>query len=242
MVELARPGESLGTFLATNGSGYRPPDPKPRDRFHPKQAMIATLFAQKNRTELPILEPRGFFSDGTSELFDDGSHGDGAAHDGDYANTFTDANMEGTYTFRFSISGRTPTGDHFRDTITISRWVSVNVSPPWSTFDIVNMRPGKLPRAKVVLTPKDSFGNFLGPFAPTTVSFGTSVGALVNGVVSNFDGSYTQEIDYPPGRMPIVTATVQGKALIPTVVGSGLVPWLVRLLRRFVNWLLRRLK
>lgn len=40
------------------------------------------------------------------ELYDDGLHGDGAANDGIYANTFSDTSSLGTYDFRIAVSGQ----------------------------------------------------------------------------------------------------------------------------------------
>jgi hypothetical protein len=46
-------------------------------------------------------------------LFDDGGHGDGDAGDGVYANYFEDTNVEGTYSFRVTGSGDSPSGVAF---------------------------------------------------------------------------------------------------------------------------------
>lgn len=49
----------------------------------------------------------------TLTLFDDGTHGDGAANDGVYANSFTDTQNEGTYSFQVSADGTSPAGIDF---------------------------------------------------------------------------------------------------------------------------------
>jgi len=46
-------------------------------------------------------------------LYDDGSHGDGRAKDGVYANLYTDTFNSGSYIFNFDVSGKTSTGHPF---------------------------------------------------------------------------------------------------------------------------------
>jgi Mg-chelatase subunit ChlD len=58
------------------------------------------------------------------ELFDDGSHGDSAAGDGVYGNTFTNTSGVGSYTFRLSASGQTQAGEAFTRQATRSVFVA----------------------------------------------------------------------------------------------------------------------
>jgi len=248
-VELARPGISLGTFLATNGKGYQPPSPAGPDPAHPKLAMLQQLLRQQDMTELPIIRPPSIFVDGTNELFDDGAHNDGAMKDGDYANVYDNLDKEGTYTWRFFVEGRLPDGSSFNRLITISKWVDVRVNPLLSSV-VVNYNlpaPSGLQAAQIVILPVAPHKEYLGPFRADELRFRATAGAFTgeaelgsvsDGVVfrqadgeatvSHYDGRYSRVLVYRPGEAPVVTVTVQGQSFTPIVVApsssGGLAP------------------
>ena len=188
----------------------------------------------------------GIFADGTSLLIDDGAHGDDAAGDGIYANTFADTTKEGTYTFTFDIVATLPDGSTFARTYTESKWVGVEVAP-WNS--VVNLTAatslaGGLVSRQIIVTPRDARGEFLGPFRTNEVAFRTTVGSFQGDLVDLPDGRYSQALVYDRGQNPIVTITVQGKPLEPVVVEPGggclVAPavWLIALLK----WLIAALK
>ncbi|MBP2326531.1 hypothetical protein JOF56_006916 [Kibdelosporangium banguiense] len=230
-VELARPGEGLGSFLSANGSGYKPGNQSGPDPLAPKAAMLNALLQRKDRHELPVETPKGFFRDGTDELWDDGRHRDGVPDDGTYTNTYDKLDKEGLYTWRFTITGQTPDGNPFLRVATRTLWVSVGVDPAASKVEQkpVEVR-GERQAVAITVTPMDSRGERLGPFRASEVKFTTDQGRFVpftptpsDGVVypqqekgellSHYDGRYTQILTYDPRVRTTVTITVQGRKL-----------------------------
>ena len=62
-------------------------------------------------------------------LFDDGSHGDGAAGDGVYANSFSGTFAAGTYVFSAAASGTSNTGEVFTRQSELSTYITENPHP-----------------------------------------------------------------------------------------------------------------
>lgn len=60
----------------------------------------------------------------TISLYDDGTHGDGAANDGIYANYYTNTSIDGSYTFTINASGTAPIGGQFNRFDVLSTFVS----------------------------------------------------------------------------------------------------------------------
>jgi hypothetical protein len=251
-----RPGEGLGTFLSINGPRYTPRPfipisragaPASAEIFAPKSTMLQTLLAERSMTQLPeTVLTTGIFADGTSRLIDDGAHGDGAAGDGNYANTFADTTKEGTYTFIFEISVTLPDGTIFPSTFKQSKWVGVEVAP-WNsavTVSTATTLPGDNLSRQIVVMPKDARGEFLGPFRTNEVAFHTTAGSFQGDLVDLPNGSYTRTLVYATNQNPIVTITVQGKPLEPALVEPGHgclaapVLWLIALLK----WIIAKLK
>jgi hypothetical protein len=240
-VELARPGEGLGTFLGTNGPQYRPTPPHSADPLTPKGAMFEQLLRQKDMTGLPILKPTVIFADGTNELFDDGTHEDGQAKDGDYANVFTNADKEGTYTWRFHARGHLPDGSAFSRVLTMSKWVGVNVEPLHSpvTVDFGLSAPQGFQAAQIFVKPTDRREELLGPFRTNEIQFRTTSGRFEANTTSHFDGQYSRVLTYRQGTVPIVTVSIQGKDIGPIVVAPGFLGAVERVVRSWHNWFLR---
>ena len=252
VVELAAPGESLGTFLAVNSQRFQITTvpvatttstgtvPAGNDPPRPKQVLLNQLLELKDMKELPVIKPSGFFVDGTDRLWDDGAHGDGLPNDGRYANTYARTDKEGTYTFRFHSSGQTPDGSRFADTITMSRWVGVNVDPT-SSLVVVNTLPPRDDRfqvAQIVVTPKDRGGQFLGPFRSSAIKFTATNAAFQGELIMHPDGRYSRELIYQRGKVPIVTVNVQGKSFPPIPVAAGCLGRIIELAYSWLQWLL----
>lgn len=249
-VELARPGESLGTFLAENNQLYNPgreqgPDPAP-----PKEDMLRQLLAGTKRDSLIVPSPPKIFADGTNELFDDGTHEDGADNDGNYANIYKQVDKEGAYTFRFLITGTLSDGSGFNRLLVVSTWCGIRVDPSASTTAITPLgTSGSLIQVQIKVTPRDASGEFLGPFRADEISFSTTAGAFQGEIESQLDGSYTQVLAYREGDDPVVTITVQDQPFprLPVTQSPGLTPpkpsrvcaALLRCLRRLADRLER---
>jgi Mg-chelatase subunit ChlD len=256
-VELARPGESLGTFLATNGAGYQPTQPSPPDPDAPKAQMLKDLLRRHDKGPgLPILTPPSIFEDGSNQLFDDGAHHDEAAGDGNYANRYLELDKEGSYTWRFAVAGELPDGSAFTRVITVSKWVGIRVDPGSSpvTTSVLASPPG-LQLTQITVYPKDRNGEFLGPFRPEDVVFKSSScpfqklerQTVPEGVVfpqkdggsmvSRYDGGYTRVVECEQGRSSTITIIVQGQQLKPITTGQprGCLPSLLTLLLALVR-------
>jgi Mg-chelatase subunit ChlD len=230
--ELARPGESLGSFLATGGSEYRPPRPQPPDPNAPKAQMISTLLRRAGRTELPVVTPGPVFEDGSAELVD----ADGT---GDYRNRFIDTDTEGSYAWRFTINGRLADGSEFSRLLVVSRWVGVSVDPDATRVDVAPLEPDeRFERWAVTVYPRDRRGQQLGPFRPADVRFDTDTAAfevevpesgrgvvypLPDGgvILSRYDGGYTRVLRSPRGVVARAVVTVKGTVLPVIYLGAG---------------------
>ena len=233
-VELARPGESLGTFLSTNGKRYRPGPAAGADPGSPKDQMLDQLLRPKFPEGLPILRPEKIFDDSSAELFDDGAHEDGAAGDGNFANRFVDTDKEGTYTWRFAVYGALADGTEFSRLLTISKWVGISIDPAASTISTSSQTaPDGTTRTAITVYPKDSRGEFLGPFRPEDVVFKSDGCPFEEGrpdqedrsgvvyrtrdggaMLSRYDGGYTRVVvcdKDPHGRVSIVVKGVRMK-------------------------------
>ncbi len=145
-------------------------------------------------------------------LFDDGTHGDVAAYDGTYTNRFANTRKEGTYSFYFQAKGPTQNGNFFTRERQVQTYLSVKPTSKTIEMEAVRVVGADDQRFDVVVTPKDPYGNFLGPghlgLVTVVADGGTPMGVLRD----NLNGSYTQTIVVPPGTDPQdvpVTATVR---------------------------------
>jgi hypothetical protein len=222
-VDVARPGEGLGTFLATNSGLYkqkqRSTKPEGPDPDAGKGLMFKTILQLKGMDSLPVLTPPAF------HLQDDGAHGDGAANDGDYANSFTDTTKEGTYTFRFRIEGTLADGSRFSRLFVRSTWVGVKPDPVATTMAWTTL--GGLPSGQsgqlLTIKPVAANGELLGPFRHDVITVTVSHGVLDGALVDNLDGSYSQRVLYKGGEDPIVNVEIYGAPMRPTgpTLGDG---------------------
>lgn len=242
-VELARPGESLGTFLSVNSKGYQPGRQESADPLAPKPAMLSTLLQQKKMSGLPIIKPPAIFDDGSNQLFDDGSHHDWAAGDGVYANTYSSTDKEGSYMWRFNVQGTLPDGSPFSRLITLATFVGINVSPTVSATQVLfgQPAPAGFQAAQVTIVPKDLKGEYLGPFRPDQVVFTTTAGSFREPYTQfRYDGTYYRTVVYKQGQLPVVTVEVQGKCGQPIIIAKGCLGWLGGLIGRIYLWFVNR--
>jgi hypothetical protein len=242
-IDVARPGEGLGTFLATNapryiqsrqagttiaatgsvtGAGAAPvttaathvPAPSPKvDPAQGKALMYQSLLQVLDMQELPVIIPPQF------ELYDDGAHGDGAADDGFYAAAFTDTLKEGTYSFRFRVSGKLPDGSSYSRIYVRSTWVGVKPDPllmgaVWTVLDA--------PLRLLTFRPKTRSGEFLGPFRQDVISLSIVDGTFDGPLVDNLDGSYSQRVmGATLNADPLVLISIYGTPMQPTSPSRG---------------------
>lgn len=142
------------------------------------------------------------YADQDFELFDDSRHEDGAMEpDGIFGNPLTDLlKTEGHYAFRAVASY----GDHCTATRE-ALWtlhVDVGISPSHTgvTVNFTGTGPGDQRTGTVTITPRDPYGNNLGPGRADGISVTGVPGTTVTGPLQdNGDGTYTVPIAWDPG-------------------------------------------
>jgi Zn-dependent metalloprotease len=154
-------------------------------------------------------------------LYDDSTHGDQKAGDGIYTTTYSDLVKEGTYAFHIRVSGVTKDNTPFDREGSVQKYVSVKVSPEHSLVKIISLNQivGKYRTYKMVITPKDALGNFLGPRYAGTIKMSIPQGRLVGPVLDNLDGTYTQMVQLIPSLVNKKTLQLDlnvNKTRIPT--------------------------
>ncbi|MEU6232930.1 vWA domain-containing protein [Kitasatospora sp. NPDC047058] len=242
-VELTRPKESLGTFLARNGTTFKVSPPRPPDPHAPKAAMLTELLRRHELPGgLPVVEPSAIFEDGSDRLFDDGEHHDGPAGNGDFANRYVELDKEGTYTWRVNVEGRLQDGSRFSRVLTVSKWVGITPDPDKSQVIVgsTTSSRGRL-LTEITVYPLDRNGEFLGPFRPDDVLFKSSGCPFRPGreekqqtspdgvrypcrdggtVLSRYDGGYSRVLMCEKGVESTVAIMVKGVGLAPVVIGG----------------------
>lgn len=209
-LDIARPGEGLGTFLGTHADRYKalehdlPADIlKSADQYKGKALMHAVLLRVLQMDHLPEVTPP------------DPGLAEGAP--GHYAAAFTDTAKEGTYTFRWRIDGTAVDGSHFTRVMVRSTWVGVRpdpslLGPVWQTV------PGGW---TITFKPKTASGELLGPFRADTIDMTVAHGSFDGDLVDHLDGSYSRKVvNGMDGRQPVVSITIYGTSMNPA--GPGL--------------------
>ena len=189
-VGIQKPGEGLGNWYAKNKVSGEEMKKIPAEKS-------GDLLSDIYRKSLALEEKGVYFPISKTEilleLYDDGTHGDEKAGDGIYANSFDDTTMEGIYTFTFTATGKTD-NTPFRREETIQKYVTVGVKSDKIEVGVKFDRiVEKEMRAyyKVTVTPKDAFGNYLGPGYSGAILIKPSKGDLVDDIKDNLDGTYT---------------------------------------------------
>lgn len=216
LVDSARPGESLGTYLTQNAARYKQRRGDiPRSKTDPgkgKGLMVQGLFRMDNIDNLPILNASGL------RLFDDGAHGDGLIDDGFYANVFNDTEKEGTYTFRFRVEGKLADGSQFARVFVRSTWVGLRPDPGqlgavWTLLTDANVTPA---RSQLILMPMFR-EEYLGPFRGDAIDLKVYGGTLDGALIDREDGSYQATVIHDKGATPTVSVSIWGQPMAPTM-------------------------
>ncbi|MGH2933891.1 MAG: vWA domain-containing protein [Gaiellaceae bacterium] len=236
VVELARPGQSLGTYLVENGTGWQPGQPQGPDPLPDKASMLQYATRRgEGKANLSILTPSGFFVDGTNQLWEDTT----PAGAGNYLNTYANVDVEGTYTLRFYVHGTLADGSDFTQVMTHSVWCGILPDPGSSAVGTATLGANQL---QVSVTPRDALGQYLGPFRTTWIDFQTTSGTWAGPVVDHYDGSYSRVLQLEKGIAPTITPVVDGVPLHGTIVTTGwlgkLIAWLQRLCKKIIRLLL----
>ena len=176
-------------------------------------ARQSTLLDIEKKTGKPAIT----YATQTFDLFDDGDHGDGAMEpDGIFGNPLVGLlKTEGSYTFQAVAT--------YGDTCTATRevfWaVHVDVGiDPGQTVVTVNLSGNS---GTVTITPKDVYGNNLGPGRGDGFTVTGVPGTTVTGpVTDNGDGTYTVPVSWNPGSGTDPGVVVGQPGRPPVVLGS----------------------
>jgi len=193
------PDGSLGQLVSE--AGLSPPS----DGDDPVDGFTATLqsIAAASGGNLPIAT-----SATSVELFDDGRHDDGAIEsDGVYGNPLADLTRhEGTYQFHARATYGAGACQGMRETI----W-SMHVDPgidPGETTVVVVPAPDGSATGVIRATPRDVYGNPLGPGRGDRFDVNGVLGTTVTGPPGdNGDGSYDIPATWEPGDVPGLVVT-----------------------------------
>lgn len=220
-MEIESPTDGTGNILTS--AGLRPPQIIGGDQLDARASTLIQLEQEKGGTLIPTT--RQIFP-----LFDDGERdGDGALEpDGIFGNPLSDLlRREGHYSFH----ARATYGHHCKGTreTSWSTYVSVRIDPGTSvvTTDPIGTGPGDCTPLRATITPRDRYGNYLGPGRASSFELSAKTGsALTSGVTDNGDGSYSVELcwDADSGSSPgvIVTQPDRPPVAVPLPVPEGL--------------------
>ena len=207
-VTVEGPGVSLGRLVQERGLA------PPRVDGEPVGAFTATLqeIAAESGGELPLQR-----SSIAVPLFDDGAHDDGGMEaDGIYGNPRDDLlRFEGAYTFHaVATYGHDCPG---RREIMWSLHADPGIDPGRTDVSVIGAAPGE--RA-IRITPRDRYGNPLGPGRTGLFDVAPQPGTQVTGpVTDNGDGSYDVPVSWDPSApgAPGVLVTQPGRDAVPIV-------------------------
>ena len=207
------PANSIGNLLSQSQLG--PALARDGDVIPARQATLQTI--EKNTGAAAVS-----YSTQIVDLFDDGMHHDGAMEpDGIFGDVFPDLlKTEGSYTFHAVAS--------YGDTCIATReiiWslhIDVGIDPGKTevSVNLGSPGPGGTRPGSVTITPKDIYGNHLGPGRGDAITVTGVPGTTVTGpLVDNGDGSYTVPVSWTPGTgyEPGVVLVQPGRP--PVVIG-----------------------
>jgi Trypsin-like peptidase domain/von Willebrand factor type A domain len=157
------------------------------------------------------------------ELIDDGAHHDGAMErDGIYGNLITGlTRFEGTYRFHARARIEEPCPGE-RET-QWALYVELGIDPRTTTVAVTETGPvlGGRRAATVVITPRDRYGNPLGPGRPEQLPISGAAGTTTGTVIDNGDGSYSVSTTWDPHMTDGPVAIASQPERPPVVLSSG---------------------
>lgn len=239
-VQIQTPEQGVGTFASTHEpetcKEVRPtlPGAEPRGaRTFGAAVTQPTGAAQANDPQSPLFSlmsqllnacnltglPRG---QEALAMRDDGTQGDAVANDGIYSLRYTGADIEGTYVFRFNVTGTTAAGESFARTKRQATYVRVHVDAQ-STISgsHIVQQSGNIIIREFYILPRGGI-EYLGPGKAHKVDFIKSAGpgTFVGEVIDYGNGFYARRLQYDRTQgEPTVTPQVYGQPLRPA--GGG---------------------
>ena len=217
--ELARsPAHAVGTLMANNSppSDY-PTQPSTKvDRTLRSHYLLGVMKAMGIESLIKHGGPRTY-------LRDDGLGVDSMANDGIYTGAFRDTQLEGSYTFRFRARGENEDGVTFDRNETLSEYVKFAATPEETEVEIVSvvtLPQEGITRTTVKVTPRDGFGEYLGPFRGDAIQLWSSLGSFEKGMQDHKDGSYSFILVHPIHTSPLVSASVGDVIVVDRMVAE----------------------
>jgi hypothetical protein len=216
-VNIARPRDGLGNWFAAHKFSLND-DRVPRrigeEPLSPLQSKARFLIDVRKLALPGRLKPQRV------RLYDDGarSHGDAVAGDGVYSNRFTKTGKEGSYGFHFHAGGATSNGNRFHRDEVIEKYVTVGVAPKHVLVKVIPLvtLDGGAKRFRILVTPKDALGNYLGPKYAKRIVMDASRSKLLDQPHDHLDGTYSQVLEVPPKldlKQVDVTISIEGRKL-----------------------------
>jgi V8-like Glu-specific endopeptidase len=216
---VTKPTSSVGELLTQRG--LSPASAVDGDTIPSRQATLAAI---AQATGAPAVQ----YTDVVYDLYDDPSHTATFEASGVFGNELTDLfNAEGDYTFHF----RASYGDAYSATRELSwtAYVDTGIDPTTTTVTTTPgaAGPGGGQTVTIVVTPRDKYGNHLGPGRGDGLTVTGTPGTTITGYpTDNGDGSYTFTGTWDPGagQPPGVVITPPGGVPVPVSGGGGPAP------------------
>jgi hypothetical protein len=239
-LEIDAPDDGTGNILTR--SGLRQSRDVDGDVLDPRSSTLTALEEERGG---PLVASTTH----SFELYDDGEHEDGAIEpDGIFGNPLADLTAtEGNYTFRAVAE--------FGGACTASRetfWsaqVEVGIDPSRTTVSTTTLgtAPDGRRQVRVTVTPRDRFGNHLGPGRIGQFDVAPASGSELTGTLVDLgDGSYAHDVLWKPGLAEpglIITQPERPPVHVSPLPGKGgwwllwLLVLLVIVLLAIVLWL-----
>jgi hypothetical protein len=141
--------------------------------------------------------------------------------------------VDGTYTFWITTQGVTPAGITFTRQARIQKYVSVNptresLKPAVSAVGVPSRN---IQRYAISVTPRDKYGNYLGPRYRNKIAIKADKGTIAETVNDNVNGSYTCFLDLPVDesieKVNISVSTGKTNYTTPTKTKNDYSIWLI---------------
>lgn len=193
-VTVTRPNGSIGNLLSM--AKLRAATTVDADTIPPIQSTLLALEQSAVRPLFPYTET-------TFELFDDPAHNHGSFEaSGVYGNPLANLlTMEGNYTFH--VKAVYGTGCMSTRELVWTQHVAVKINPAQTTATttVTGTNPDGSTAWTITITPRDSYGNKLGPGHSDGFTVTDGPGTIVTGPIQdNGDGSYTVPVSLHPAE------------------------------------------
>jgi hypothetical protein len=213
-VHVERPDTGEGTYLHDTpvSNDVLNSEPDPNDTTTPFERKI--LYLAKNGNLKSVIQPKPLPTEYSMLDNGDAQNADHKANDGIYSAKLADTSRPGLYRFTVTMDWTNGTTGQIHRVETIERVVKVNPTPAGSEITVTKgTNPGEW---LVGVTPRDSFGNYVGPGFTSDFQVQVSGGGSVTGAPLDAQqtGAYGVKLTgVPPGANPKVTISVGGKQI-----------------------------